>query len=140
MKNVFLALLLFVGITVLAQEKEMKKHNGDKYASLTSEQKIELQVKRMTKDLNLNEKQIKEMKNLVAKEVEKRENKKAELEAFKTQKRKEMIQDSITKSTEMKKILSSEQYAEWEKIQEEKKEKMKEKRHSKKLYAVPDDK
>jgi protein CpxP len=144
MKNVFLALLMFVGITALAQEKEMKKPNGDKYASLTSEQKVELQVKRMTKDLDLNEKQINEMKVLVAKEVEKRENKKAEMEALRAQKRKEMKHDSVAKSQEMKKILSPEQFAKWEKIHEERREKMKEKmsqkKRSKDLMEIPEEK
>ena len=51
MKNLVVALLLIVGISTMAQEKEMKRPHGDKFATLTPEQKVELQVKRMTKDL-----------------------------------------------------------------------------------------
>ena len=79
MKKLVVALLFIVGITAMAQEKEMKRPNGDKFASLTPEQKVEFQVKKMSKDLNLNEKQVKEMKALVTKEVEKREAIKAEM-------------------------------------------------------------
>ncbi|MGL2963174.1 hypothetical protein ACSVH2_05055 [Flavobacterium sp. RSB2_4_14] len=143
-KKLVVALLLIVGLTAIGQEREMKRANAEKYASLTSEQKVELQVKKMAKDLDLNEKQIKDMKVLVAKEVEKRERKKAEMEALRAQKRKEMKQDSIAKSQEMKKILTTEQFAKWEKIREERREKMKEKmsqkKRSKDLMEIPEEK
>ena len=59
MKKVFLAVLLVVGLTTFAQEKEGRKEK------LTPEQKVDFQVKRMTKDLDLNEKQAKEVRVLV---------------------------------------------------------------------------
>jgi hypothetical protein len=58
MKKVFLAIVLLLGLTTFAQEKEGKKGNREK---LTPEQRIDLQVKRMTKDLDLNEKQVTEL-------------------------------------------------------------------------------
>jgi protein CpxP len=148
MKKLVVALLFIVGITAMAQEKEMKRPNGDKFASLTPEQKVEFQVKKMSKDLNLNEKQIKEMKALVTKEVEKREAIKAEMRALQAKQRIEMKakmdEEYAAMSNEMRKILTSEQYTKWEKIHEERrekmKEKMKEKRENKKINAIPDEK
>jgi Spy/CpxP family protein refolding chaperone len=148
MKKLVIALLFIVGITAMAQEKEMKRPNGDKFASLTPEQKVEFQVKKMSKDLNLNEKQVKEMKALVTKEVEKREAIKAEMKALQAKQRIEMKakmdEEYASMSNEMRKILTSEQYTKWEKIFEERrekmKEKMKEKRENKKINAIPDEK
>ncbi|WP_264522342.1 hypothetical protein [Flavobacterium sp. N1994] len=128
MKKVFLAALLAVGITAFAQEQEGRKMDREK---LTPEQKIDFQVKRMTKDLSLNEKQVADVKALVAKEMEKREAKRAEMKENKAQARKDMRAqmeaDQAAMSADMKKILTAEQYAKWEKIRDERKEKMKEK-------------
>ena len=148
MKKLVVALLFIVGITAMAQEKEMKRPNGDKFASLTPEQKVEFQVKKMSKELNLNENQVKEMKALVTKEVEKREAIKAEMKALQAKQRIEMKakmdEEYASMSNEMRKILTSEQYTKWEKIFEERrekmKEKMKEKRENKKINAIPDEK
>ena len=62
MKKLIVAALLVVGLTTYAQEKEGRRAGREK---LTSEQKVELQVKKMTKDLNLNEKQTKDVRALV---------------------------------------------------------------------------
>ena len=128
MKKVFLAVLLAVGITAFAQENEGKKMDREK---LSPEQKIDFQVKRMTKDLSLNEKQVADVKALVAKEVEKREAKRSEMKENKAQSRKDMRAqmeaDQAAMSANMKKILSPEQYAKWEKMRDERKEKIKEK-------------
>jgi Spy/CpxP family protein refolding chaperone len=148
MKKLVVAFLLIVGITAMAQEKEMKRPNGDKFASLTPEQKVEYQVKKMSKDLSLNDKQVKEVKALVTKEVEKRNAIKAEMKALQAKQRIEMKAkiDEVyaAMSNEMRKILTSEQFTKWEKIHEERrekmKEKMKEKRENKKINAIPDEK
>ena len=148
MKKLVVAFLLIVGITAMAQEKEMKRPNGDKFASLTPEQKVEYQVKKMSKDLSLNDKQVKEVKALVTKEVEKRNAIKAEMKALQAKQRIEMKakidEDYAAMSNEMRKILTSEQFTKWKKIHEERrekmKEKMKEKRENKKINAIPDEK
>jgi hypothetical protein len=128
MKNVFLALLLLFGLTTLAQGKRERRPEEDR---LTKEEKIELQVKRMTKDLDLNEKQSKEVRTIVVKEVEKREAKRAEIQEEQKAKRAEMKanmeKEQAAHSTEMKKILTPEQFAKWEKLREERKDKLKEK-------------
>jgi Spy/CpxP family protein refolding chaperone len=127
MKKLIVAALLVVGLTTYAQEKEGRRAGKEK---LTSEQKVNLQVKKMTKDLDLNEKQTKDVRALVAKQVEKREAIKAQMQAEK---------EAVT--VEMKKILTAEQYAKWEKNRDEKienfKEKMSERKGKRKSQALP---
>jgi Spy/CpxP family protein refolding chaperone len=128
MKKLIVAALLVVGLTTYAQEKEGRRSGKEK---LTSEQKVNLQVKKMTKDLDLNEKQTKDVRALVAKQVEKREAIKIQMQA-----EKEAV------SVEMKKILTAEQYAKWEKNRDEKienfKEKMSERKEKRKSQALPE--
>jgi Spy/CpxP family protein refolding chaperone len=127
MKKLIVAALLVVGLTTYAQEKEGRRAGKEK---LSSEQKVNLQVKKMTKDLDLNEKQTKDVRALVTKQVEKREDIKAQIQA-----EKEAV------SVEMKKILTAEQYAKWEKNREEKienfKEKMSKRKEKRKSQALP---
>ena len=128
MKKLIVAALLVVGLTTYAQEKEGRRAGREK---LTSKQKVDLQVKKMTKDLDLNEKQTKDVRALVSKQVEKREAIKIQMQA-----EKEAV------SVEMKKILTAEQYAKWEKNREEKienfKEKMSERKEKRKSQALPE--
>ncbi|WP_293894571.1 hypothetical protein [Flavobacterium sp.] len=145
MKKVIVAALLVVGITAFAQEKEGRRAGG---GELTSEQKVDFQVKKLTKDLDLNEKQVKDVKVLVSKEVEKREAKRAEMKELLTKKRDEMKArreaEQATLAAEMKKILTAEQYTKWEKIREERKdnfkEKMTERREKRKSHNLPESK
>lgn len=127
MRKVFLAALMVVGITTFAQEKEGRREGRDK---LTPEQKVDFQVKKMTKDLGLNDKQVTEVRALVTKEVQKREEKRAEMKAVKEKERADiranMEKEQAAVSADMKKILTPEQFAKWEKNRDERKEKMKE--------------
>ncbi|WP_295336734.1 hypothetical protein [Flavobacterium sp.] len=128
MKKLFLALLLLVGVATWAQGKRERKQDGER---LTKEERVDLQVKRMTKDLDLTEKQAKEFRALATKQVEKRdakraqvqEERKAKMEALKAQ----MQEEQAAHTAEMKKILTPEQFAKWEKLRDERKEKVKEK-------------
>ena len=145
MKKIIVAVLLVVGITAFAQEKKGRPAGREK---LTSEQKVDFQVKKMTTDLNLNEKQVKDVRALVAKQVDKREAKKAEMKNLQTKKseerRAQMKIEQAVVSAEMKEILTAEQFAKWEKNREEKKEKMKEKmserREKSKSHELPESK
>lgn len=132
MKKLIVAALLVVGITTLAQKKVEKKDESEK---LTSEQKVNLLVKKMTRDLDLNEKQQAEYKNLIAKQTENREEKKAALKELKGKDRKEIkVQMELEQeavSEEMKKILTPEQFTKWTQIRDEREKKMKEKRAQK---------
>ena len=124
MKKVLLALVLFVSITAMAQEKKAPAKK------LTTEQKVDFQVKRLTKDLDLNETQVKELRALVTKEVEKREAKIAEMKQKKEQNKEARIaehkEQQAAFAADMKKILTPEQFTKWEKSREENKSKMKE--------------
>ena len=102
----------------------------------------------MTNDLNLNEKQAKDVRVLVTKEVEKREAKRAEMQDLKTKKRAEMKAEMETEqvavSADMKKILTAEQFVKWGKIRDERKEnfkeKMAERREKRKSQNLPESK
>lgn len=127
MKKLVMFVFLVVGITSFAQEKQGRRAGKE---GLTSEEKVAIQVKRMTKDLNLNEKQANEVRAIVTNQVQKREEMKAELksnkERQKTDFRAKMEKEQAAVGADYKKILTPDQYSKWEKNSEEKKEKMKE--------------
>ncbi len=140
MKKVIVAVLLVVGMTTFAQER------GEKRERLTPEQKVELQIKKLKLDLDLNDKQTADIKKIVVEQVKKRDAKRAEFDTKRTkdvkptpeemfQNKSQMLDEKIAMKAEMKKILNAEQYEKWQKIQAEKSENKKEiakKMHSKK--------
>lgn len=130
MRKLVLMAFIVVGITTFAQEK--KEERKEKF---TSEQRVDFQVKKITKELNLNDNQVNQVKALIAKEVEKREAKKAEMKSKRAEqtkpskeekeaRRNEMKANQEAMKAEMKKILTADQYTKWELKQEERKEKM----------------
>lgn len=140
MKNLILALALVFGITTFAQERKMGKENREK---LTPQERVEFQVKRLTKELDLSTKQAEQVKSLMTKKSEARETKKKEMEAKRAsgtkptaeerEAMKTRMQNEVTSlKTEMKTILSAEQYTKWEQNFEDRKDKMMEKRADKK--------
>ena len=131
MRKVIFALALFIGVTATAQEKKERRGDGEK---LSKEERIDRQVKKMTTDLSLNEKQAKEVRAIVTKEVEKREAKRAEAKETEAKRREEMKakmeemkKEQAAVDAEMKKVLTDEQYAKWQKQREERKDNFKEK-------------
>ncbi len=139
-KIVFIVLALAV-IQVTAQDKKQhqNKERGDKmerYQDYTPEEIAELQTKKMTLHLDLNESQQKEIKKL---NLENAIERKAKMEARKAQKestntekpakeeRLKMTNERLDKQIEMKakmkKVLNTDQFAKWEKSQQEKKHK-----------------
>lgn len=126
MKNVILALMAVISTTAWAQPAERD--------ALTAEQRVDLRVKKMTLELDLNDKQQKEIKALMTEQQAKfekaREVRKSEREAVKKRRaedrykmRSEMLDEQIAHKAKMKKILSAEQFAKWEKGQEGRHEK-----------------
>ena len=137
MKKLLVAALLVVGMTTFAQEK-MEEHKQQ----LTPEQKVNIQVKKMTKELNLTEKQAQEIRVVVASEVEKREANKAEMQAIKASgvkptkeemkaRKAKLQEDKAEMDAKMKNILTPEQYALWLQKLEERKQKMEAKKAEK---------
>lgn len=143
MKKVILAVLLVVGMTAFAQGKKGKFQDREK---LAPEQKVEKQVEKMTTDLSLNDKQAAQIKALLTKESVERESKRAEMQAKRAEgtkpsqeeraAMKEKMDEKINDhKAEMKKILTADQYAKWEKNMEQRKEKMQDRMKNKKKRA-----
>lgn len=119
MKKLALAVIAIIGLTVQAQDKKMARQE------LTPEQRVELQVKKMTLDLDLNDKQQKEVKVLLTAQHKKMEEAKAKRKAAKAENRKptseeryamknKMLDEQIAFKADMKKILTEKQMEKWE--------------------------
>jgi hypothetical protein len=122
MKKLILALALIMGLTTFAQGKKEGKGEREK---MSPEQQVELQVKKMKLDLDLNDKQSSEIKTILTKQTEKRTAKRAEMQAKKAEGKKPskdemfkmknaMLDEQIAHKAEMKKVLNAEQFAKWE--------------------------
>ena len=132
MKKMILAIALVATTLTFAQER---KARGEK---LTPEQQTELQVKRMTLELDLDEKQQKEIKTILVEQSKKRETKVAAMKAKKEKGEKptaderfamknEMLDNQIAMKARMKKILKPEQFTKWEEKQADRKERIEKK-------------
>ena len=108
---------------------------GENNDKLTPEQRVNLQVKKLTKELNLSDKQAQELKEIVVKEIEQREARKAEIQARKAEKKKmaseelnarklKFEEEKMQTEERMKKILTPEQFSKWTEIRKARKEKM----------------
>lgn len=125
MKKIALAIALTLGLALngMAQEKQLaKKADTEK---LSAEQRNQLQLKKMTLELDLTAAQQKEMAALIAEQSSKREAKMAEMTANKEAKKQltatekfelknKMLDDQIEHKAKMKKILNNEQFEKWE--------------------------
>lgn len=142
MKKLFIAALLFVGITSFAQDgdgSDMDQRPArEQRERMTPEQRNEKQLKKLTSDLTLDTKQQEQVKQLIAersakaeklREARKEQREKGskltaeQREAFK----KEMTAEADANDAKMKGILTADQYTKWKKIQEENKDKAKDK-------------
>ncbi len=119
MKKLILATALAITTIGFAQDKKVKRE------PLTPEQQTELQVKKMTLDLDLDTKQQKEMKVLLLEQAKKREAKVAEMKAKREKGEKptsderfeaqnQMLDNQIENKAKIKKILNPDQYKKWE--------------------------
>jgi len=126
MKKVIVAALLVIGLSTFAQvEKKEKESNDPMMEKMSPTERAEKALKRMTKELKLTDDQQKQMKVLITEQ----ETKRADAN-FKPSK-----EDRLAMKEKISKILTPEQNATWDKIQEEKKEKMKHKIKEKKEKA-----
>jgi protein CpxP len=137
MKKLFIAALLFVGVASFAQDADQKPAREPR-EKLTPEQRNEKHLQKLTTELNLDANQQVQVKQILAEKSAKAEKLKAERkdrkdsnvkptiaerEAFKTQ----MIAEKDANDTKMKAILNADQYKKWTSIQEENKDKAREK-------------
>lgn len=137
MKKLFIAALLFVGVASFAQDADQKPAREPR-EKLTTEQRNEKHLQKLTTDLNLDANQQAQVKQLLAERSAKVENFKAaradrkdsnvkptatEKEAFK----KDVMAEKEANDAKMKAILNADQYKKWTSMQEENKEKAREK-------------
>lgn len=115
MKSIVLALAMCMTFAMNAQEKSKKE-------SLNPEQRVELQVKKMTLHLDLNENQQREIKKLLTDKNKKweagkdqRVKAKKDLTANeKFEMKNKKLDDKIAYKAEMKKVLTPTQFEKWE--------------------------
>ena len=122
MKKLIVATMLVVGISTFAQVEKKENDAEELIEKVSPEKKVEMVLKRMTKQLKLNEAQQKEMKVIITEQ----EAKRAEGNFNPSKEDRMAMNEKITK------ILNPDQKATWDKIQEERKEKMREKMKEKK--------
>ena len=124
MKKIIVALVLLVGINGFAQEtkQQPKKAESEK---LTSDQRNQLHLKRLTLELDLNAAQQNEMRILITEQSAKKESQMAENRTLKAANKKltsdemfakksKMLDDEIAMKEKVKKILNPEQMKKWE--------------------------
>lgn len=131
MKKIILTLVLIVTTVTFAQKENNKEVKSP-------EQKSEKQLEKITKELDLNEKQQKEVKELLETQKENRKaivekrNEAKEGDEKPTKEERLSIKVEATKNkeafkTKLKTILTEEQFKKWEAYVAEKKEEIKEK-------------
>jgi hypothetical protein len=129
MKKLIVAALLVVGMTAFAQVKKQPEPNSRPMEKLSAEQRSQLELKKMTLDLDLNAEQQKEMGKIIVDQQAKREAKRLEREAHKKDNTKptadqifamknQMLDEQIATKEKVKKILTPEQLKKWETIRE----------------------
>ena len=121
MKKLIVAAFLVVGFTTFAQVEKRENAKKEQIERMSPAERSQMTLKRMTKNLTLNEAQQKQIGALLSEEEAKRgggQNKP-------TREDRQLMKDKISK------ILTPEQNAKWEKFQTERKEKMKERREDK---------
>ena len=121
MKKLIVAAFLVAGLSTFAQVEKKEKGNKEPMEKMSPEKRGEREVKKMTKELKLNDAQQKQMTTLFSEMAPK----KGDGDAKPSKEERKAMKEKISK------ILTPEQNATWEKIQAERKEKMKEKKEGK---------
>lgn len=121
MKKLIVAAFLVVGFTTFAQVEKKENAKKEPMERMSPAERSQMALKRMTKNLSLNEAQQKQVSALFSEE----EAKRGDGQTKPTKEDRKMMKDKISK------ILTPEQNAKWDKIQAERKEKMKERREEK---------
>ena len=135
MKKLIIALALTLSCIAFSQSKEENNLNKEKKSP---EERVEKQLKKMTTDLSLDQKQAANLKEILLNQSKKREEKVAAHKAntqdgqkiSKEEKQALMLeikQNQDELKGKMKEILNPDQFAKWEKNKEDKRQKMIEK-------------
>lgn len=144
MKKLMIAVLLLIGISAFAQNRKEMGNRPDRpeMEKFTPEQRNLLMLKKITLELDLNEKQQEQVKQIIAEQSAKREATKAERIARKQNNEKpspdeifemkiKMLDDQIEMQNKMKAILSQEQFRDWKNMKGKFQERNQERRHEK---------
>ncbi len=134
MKKLIVAAMLMIGMTSFAQEAKPLKSVAER-EQMTSEERSQMQLKRIAAELNLDANQQQEMLRIIEERNAKREVARKEMQARKErgekptveqrdQRRAEMQEFNEGEKAKMKKLLTAEQYAKWEQHNQERKDKM----------------
>lgn len=131
MKNVLIAVLLFVGFSIYSQEANAPKNKKDKGSKemKSPEQRSEAMLAKMTTELNLDAKQQTQIKPILAEQSAKMEAMRAQMkankennvalsDADKKEMRKQRMADKEANDTKMQAILTSEQFVKYQAMQE----------------------
>jgi Spy/CpxP family protein refolding chaperone len=113
MKKLIVAAFLVVGFTTFAQVEKRENAKKEPIERMSPAERSQMALKKMTKNLNLNEAQQKQMGALLS---EAEANKETNNKAAKSDR--QLMKDKISK------ILTPEQNAKWDKIQAERKGKI----------------
>ena len=135
MKKVILLLSIFINCIAYSQINSNQMENREKKSP---EERVELQLKKMTVDLNLNQKQVASVKQILLDQVTKREQIMAKHRQNNEDRKTLLTRDKKTAATEIKHnhqelkmqmqtVLDADQFIKWDKNQDEKREKMIEK-------------
>lgn len=128
MKKLIIATLLIAGISSFAQDKKETEKRPDRaqMGKLTPEERNQLILKKMTLKLDLNAKQLEQMKQVLAEQSVKSEAMRAEFKENKRKSKEEMLvlknkmlDEQIAMKSKMKTILTPEQFEKWN-VQKEK--------------------
>jgi adenylosuccinate synthase len=134
MKKVIAIALLAVGLSAFAQEEKQAAQKSD-IERLSPEQRDQLHLKKLITELDLNESQQKEMAALLSEQSAKRQkgmderkqNREKGVQPTADEKfnrRSQRMDDEKAMKDKVKKILTPEQYKNWEKMRSDNKEKM----------------
>jgi len=137
MKNVLIAVLLFVGVSIYSQEANAPKNKKDKGSKemKSPEQRNEAMLAKMTTELNLDAKQQAQIKPIIAEQNVKMEAMRAQMkankeggvvpsDADKKAMRKTRMADKEATDNQIKAILTPDQFVKYQAMQEAGKAKM----------------
>ncbi len=141
MKKLIVLVLLIVGTTIVAQERN-RKPQRNAMEQFTPEQQSQLMLKKMTLELDLSDAQQKDMSAFISDKIAKKEAHKAEMKAMKEKgvrptnderfaQQMKRLDEQIASKKRMEKILNAKQYEKWTSLKEEHQENRQEKQPGK---------
>ncbi|WOI23041.1 hypothetical protein [Nonlabens ulvanivorans] len=121
-----IVLIALMAMTVAQAQQGRKGDQGEKKKDVTPQEMATVQSKKLTLALDLSDQQEKEVYQVLFKQAEKREANKISREDReklsddqKKEARLKMLDEKIAVKRNMKKILNNDQYAEWEKMMQQ---------------------